>query len=324
MAVVFEGWKLPMKTFLQTILLVIVLSGFGYLVVKYRLQLGSFVNHCDAKTAILIIGLSGATILIDIVRVVLLFRILGFTQPLLKFFVVITATTAVSYSLGGKIGLPIRMHWQKKYCNIPYSVSAACMGIETVFGYLFMAATILVSLPFVKMQVPKTIVVTVLGIAVLFLIALSLMQLWPEHTERPKGFVARIRAEIRRVLARFPASILTQCGIALLFCFVLGSFVTAIRLHLQMKCLGLRSDTFTLYVIDLFSYFVSSFWILPGGLGAKEASLALLLRGISIPADAALVFAIADRIITTGLSICIGLCCLPFLNRKQTNGKTLS
>ncbi len=307
-----------MKTILRSFLFAAVLAGFVYLIIKYQQQLGTFVNRCDGKTALAIIGLSAAAILVDIIRVALLFKILGFSQPVLRFFVVMTAATAVSYALGSKIGLGLRVHWQKKHCGIPYSVSAASMAVETVFGYLFMASTILLGLSFVKTPLPKAIVVIVFGIALFAVAGFALVRYIPKQKDLPQNFFERLLDTLRGAFARFPLPVIAQCGLVLLLCFVLGAFFTALRLHLQMACLGQRCDTFTIYIIDLFSYFVSSFWILPAGFGAKEATTALLLSNMSVPKDAALIFTVADRIITTGLSILIGISCLPFLGHKQT------
>jgi uncharacterized protein (TIRG00374 family) len=122
----------------------------------------------------------------------------------------------------------------------------------------------------------------------------------------PLKYVARITKWGKRFLRSIKViPVWTVAGVILLYLLRLS--VRAFCLHMVLEDLGSSSSVLDLIFVQSISGIIGIMSLLPMGIGAKDASLTMLMMQLGVPREIALVGVLVDRSLWTLIPLVTGI-----------------
>lgn len=249
-------------------------------------------------------------LLLYVFSVWMLLRGMGHPSHFGRLYLVVTSSMSTNYVTPVKAGIPIRLWLYKSLLGIPISSGSASLVVESTLG---LSVGVALSLLGVRSLLPPgNATIYLMALLVIIACACILPFLCPKSLIR---FVGRLLPSkyVERIIdwtSRFLTSLRTVpkwtlIGVFLLYLVRLG--VRAFCLYLVLLDMGASSSLFGLMVAQSISGLVGILSMLPTGIGAKDASLAMLIMQLGAPRDIALIAILIDRFLWTLVPLGLGI-----------------
>ncbi len=205
--------------------------------------------------------------------------------------------TAANSTVPFPAGIPIRAVLQKKILDIPYTVSASALVIETAIAYGCTVMMCVVTAALWLAPAMNTRISLLKGPAWMMILAggglLMTAALSYLIARRFKGQVMQSLQNVLKQIfnARYEMLIIAL-GIVLV-----SYIVSLLRFEMLLKAMGLYIPPGPLLAAMIFSYLAGVISFVPMGLGVRDISLGSLLVFLGMPLESAAAAAAIDRIL---------------------------
>ena len=285
--------------------------GIGILLLYYlskNIDL-SVITNLSPKNIFYLLVLSILSILIYVLSLRILLDGMGYKTSLRSVYLILTSSLATNYVNPVKIGLPLRAYLYKKVLDIPLSVGSASLGIE-IFTQIFLLSIVSV-IAIMNLFTDYSIKIPLFAITLLLILFFCVIFFEPTKL---KKYTNRLPFEnaINRLIDLGKSF---QDGIKqaekkslLLFSFLifLMYIISAIRLFVILQIFGVGITPLHVVYVQFISGLLATVSMIPMGLGVKDASIVVLLMELSVPNEVAILAALIERTLTTGLNFVLG------------------
>lgn len=204
--------------------------------------------------------------------------------------------TAANSAVPFPAGIPIRAVLQKKFLDIPYTVSASALVIETAIAYGCTVMMCFVTSALWLAPVMNTRISLLKGPAWMMLVGGGLLLTASLSYLIARRFNGQVMQSLQNVLkqifkARYEMLIIAL-GIVLI-----SYMVSLLRFEMLLKAMGLYIPPGPLLAAMILSYLAGVISFVPMGLGVRDISLGSLLVFLGMPLEAAAAAAAIDRIL---------------------------
>lgn len=258
----------------------------------------------------LLLVISTLYLLLYVLGVWVLLRGMGYSPHFGRLCLAVTSSMSTNYLTPVKAGTPVRLWLYKSLLGIPVSSGSASLVIESTLGLLVGIILSLLGAQSVLQRYdirPYLILLSILATcaAVLLFLRPQLLESFASKFP-PSRYIARIvnwgkqfLTSLRTVPKR------TLGGVTLLYLVRLT--IRALCLYLVLRDAGVSSSLLDLIVVQSISGVIGIISMLPAGIGAKDASLAMLMVQIGVPPNIALIATLIDRLLWTVVPLGIGI-----------------
>jgi uncharacterized protein (TIRG00374 family) len=236
---------------------------------------------------------------------------LGVESTLREVYLVVTGAGTASFVSNVKLGVPVRILLYQRMMQIPLSVATASMTLETGLWVAMMGTVMLVPVGTEGLTGGWQYALLVLSVIVVLWILLLRLSGFQVLFSGIPGKLGALLDKLLQFLVELKASIVSVkkayvlLVVALLF---LTYLVDASSLALILRNLGEDGVSLVFLVrARVMSYLVGLVSLVPLGLGARDASLALLLTQAGVPKETALSCALLQRTIRLIIPLGLGL-----------------
>ena len=244
---------------------------------------------------------------------------LGYPVHFGRLWLAVTSSMSTNYMTPVKAGIPVRLWLYKTLLNVPVTTGGASVVVESALGMLLGVGLAILGAPRLLPDQNVQGVAVTLGVGVLG--ALAVLLLLPQLSENlvqrvvPKRYVTKIlhwESQFRTSLRAVPVQ--TLVWVIILYSMRLA--IRALCIYLVLYASGGFINLLDLLFAQAISGIVGIISMLPTGLGARDASMALLLMNVGIPQDIALVGVLVDRVLWSLVPFGIGLLSINILSFK--------
>jgi len=238
---------------------------------------------------------------------VLVLKAFGHTVPFARLFIVVQASLTGNYLVPGRLGIPARAYLQREMLGVPLSVSAASMAVETLMGLgvsVLLASVGAVVIFANASALGATLVGVLSSLALWAIIRRSSIGADAPVTEGSQGG-SRLRRFARASLFALTTA---RRGVLAAAClpFALSLAVGVWRAYVLALGMGYAPPVVPFVGALSLAYGAGQLSFLPMGLGAKDVSLAALLKKLGLTTSASVGFAAIDRVTGTGAVLFLG------------------
>lgn len=252
------------------------------------------------------LAIRAAGLALNVVSTRALLGALGHRAPVGKLFLVLNASSAGNYTTPFKLGVPLRIFLYSRVLAVGGAAGSLAVAVESYAALLVTGAFSLLAVTqfFPHLFGLVGTLVAGLGVAAIgaVLAAGRLGHPRGTATDGPPLRLGRLWSLAALAGGMKPGGTLIFLGTLTLDVVLSGALLQAV-----LRALGAPVDLLTLVSFQALSFVVGLASMLPMGLGAKEASLVYLLAQVGVAADASVAAAAAVRLLTTGLTLVLGL-----------------
>ncbi|MBN2392397.1 MAG: flippase-like domain-containing protein [Anaerolineae bacterium] len=243
---------------------------------------------------------------------------LGYNVHFGLLWLAVTSSMSSNYLTPVKAGIPVRLWLYKALLNVPVTAGGASVVVESALGMLLGVGLAIVGAPRLLPDRNVQDIAVILGFGVLGALIVLLSPQLSETLVRwvvPKRYIAKIlhwESQFCNSLRSVPVKILVW--VIILYSVRLA--IRALCIYLVLYASGGFTNWLDLLFAQAISGMVGIISMLPTGLGARDASMTLLLMNLGIPQDIALVGVLVDRVLWTLTPFGIGLLSINILSFK--------
>lgn len=296
----------PVKLPLKVISLTILLTAVCYLVLAVFAEFEAVIVAIGSLSVSIYLGLLGLSLVSYTMRFMRWWFFLHPFQPTISLFLhlrIYLAAFALTVT-PAKVGETVRSLYLSPL-GVAYPVSLAAFVSERLCDVVAVSLLALLSLGAVAQSPLILVVPLIVFIVALFLLRSRLIdELLLSYSQRRFGMVAvSFYSAMKRFLSRhmlsrvFPVSVLAWLSQGILLVVIVRA--------LDFDCNA--SVVIGIYCLSILAGAAS---FIPGGLGATEAAISVLLGAIGMPPGSAVAAAIVSRIMTLWLAMLLGVLAL--------------
>ncbi|MFC2153931.1 YbhN family protein [Candidatus Altiarchaeota archaeon] len=258
--------------------------------------------------------LSAATYLCNTLMLKQILLCFGISTKFYDLFLIYVGSQSASYMLPFKAGLPLRVLLYNKKLEVDSYTGSAAVAMEMFLGVLvYFIISILGVLLFFDLSIQYS---WFLFLVFLLLLAPLLSTLVFVLLMKRLPFLRQRFPMLDRFYVGITSFSKKMIAYTLIFAsawFFIGFFCSILRLHILLRYVGYTLGLADLFPVAAFALLVGSLSFLPAGLVVRDATFTALLVGLGVPLNVAILVAVVERIITTGIFSVVGVASLSIL-----------
>lgn len=248
---------------------------------------------------------------------------MGYRSPFGQLYLVVTASLSTNYITPVKAGIPVRLWLYKSMLGIPLSSGSASLVIEIALGLLIGLILSLWGVQSVLQQYDIRVYLFLLSALVAG--AAASLVLWPQLLNYCAKFLpSRYADRIIDSGRRFAESLKTvprETLAAMVLLYLVRISARAICLYMILRDMNVSVSVLDLVFIQSIGGIVGIVSMLPMGIGAKDASLLVLMTQLGVPQGVALVAVLVDRALWTLVPLVAGIISANVLGVSKWRGQ---